>query len=156
LLAAQGFQESRLDQSVVSAAGAVGIMQLLPSTAQEPVIGGVDIHRAQENIIGGARYLRHLRDRYDGIGDRFTPWAFAFAAYNAGPGRLAQARKLAEEKGLDPDRWTGNVEFAMMALVGMEPVRYVGNIRMYYIAYRSGLADMQQSDDERPVTKPQQ
>lgn len=140
LLAAQGYQESRLDQSVVSSAGAVGVMQLLPSTAKDPAVGDVDIHQARENIIGGARYLRHLRDRYDGIGGPFTPWAFALAAYNAGPGRLSQARKLAQEKGLDPDRWTGNVEYAMMSLVGMEPVRYVGNIRMYFMAYRIALA----------------
>ena len=139
LLAAQGYQESRLDQSVVSSAGAVGVMQLLPSTAKDPVIGGANIHDARENIIGGARYLRYLRDRYEGIGDRFTPWSFAFAAYNAGPGRLRQARKLAGEKGLDPDKWTGNVEYAMMSLVGMEPVRYVGNIRMYYLAYQGLL-----------------
>lgn len=140
LLAAQGYQESRLDQSVISPAGAVGVMQLLPSTANDPVVGGVDIHHTPDNILGGARYLRHLRNQYEGVGERFTPWAFAFAAYNAGPGRLAQARELAAQKGLDRDRWNGHVEYAMMSLVGLEPVRYVGNIQMYYIAYRRGLA----------------
>ncbi|MCR9074349.1 MAG: transporter substrate-binding domain-containing protein [Alphaproteobacteria bacterium] len=141
LLAAQGYQESRLDQSVVSAAGAVGIMQILPSTAADPVLGGADIHVAEGNILGGARYVNHLRRRYETVGEGFDPWAFAFAAYNAGPARLEQARSLARRSGLDPDRWDGNVEHALMELVGIEPVRYVGNIRKYYVAYRLGLGD---------------
>ena len=143
LLAAQGFQESRLDQSVVSPVGAIGVMQIMPATAEEPVVGGVDIYQADENILGGARYLRHLWDRYRGEDESYDALYFALAAYNAGPTRLAQARRRAEKEGLDPDRWFGNVEYAMMALVGREPIRYVGNIWTYYIAYRLSLAQDQ-------------
>lgn len=140
LLAAQGYQESRLDQSVVSAAGAVGVMQILPSTAKDPVFGGADIYDAEGNIVGGARYLESLRTRYADVGGPIDPWLFAFAAYNAGPARVARARRRAEAAGYDPNRWSGNVEYTMMELVGLEPIRYVGNIQKYYIAYQLGLA----------------
>ncbi|MCR9254982.1 MAG: transporter substrate-binding domain-containing protein [Alphaproteobacteria bacterium] len=145
LLAAQGYQESRLDQSVISPVGAIGVMQILPSTAKDPAVGGADIYRVDENILGGARYLRHLWERYQDIDGSFEPLFFALAAYNAGPTTLARARAKAGRQGHDPDRWFGHVEYAMMSMVGQEPIRYVGNIWTYYIAYRLGLSFDQSS-----------
>ena len=61
---------------------------------------------------------------------------FAFAAYNAGPGRVSQLRKEAEKRGLDPNVWFGNVEQIASERIGRETVTYVSNIYKYYVAYR--------------------
>ena len=105
--AAQGFQESRLKQSTRSHMGAVGVMQLLPSTAADPKIGITGIDKsAERNIEAGMKYLRHLIDVYpdDPEIDEKNRTLMTFAAYNAGPGNLARFRKWAETSGLDPNR----------------------------------------------------
>lgn len=138
MVAAQGYQESRLDQSARSHAGAIGIMQLLPSTAADPNVGIPDITTERNNIHAGVRYLRFLRDRYfsePAISD-LDRVAFSFAAYNAGPGNVAKSRKLAAKMGLDPNVWFDNVELAAGRAVSREPVVYVRNIYKYYVAYR--------------------
>ncbi len=134
---AQGFQESRLDQSARSHAGAVGVMQVLPQTGKE--MGYRDVATtAQANIDAGVKYMRFLMDRY--FNDpKLAPEVrldFALAAYNAGPTRIQRMRRLAAERGLDPDRWFGNVERVTLEKVGEEPVRYVANIHIYYTAYK--------------------
>lgn len=138
MLAAQGYQESQLDQNRRSPRGAVGIMQLLPATAKDKAIGITGIEQDESrNVEAGAKYLRHLIDVY--IGDTgLTPkdrQLFAFAAYNAGPGNLRKFRKKAEDLGLDPNVWFGNVENAASSIVGRETVQYVANIYKYYVAY---------------------
>ncbi|WP_457674658.1 transglycosylase SLT domain-containing protein [Thiolapillus sp.] len=137
-LAAQGYQESELDQSRRSHRGAVGIMQLLPSTAADKNVGIKDISTEENNIHAGARYLAFLRDRYfsDPSISPEDRMAFSWAAYNAGPAKVRKMRGLAEKMGLDPNRWFGNVEIAAGKIVGRETVRYVANIYKYYIAYR--------------------
>ncbi len=137
-LAAQAYQESGLDQSRRSHRGAVGIMQLLPSTAAHKPVSIPDISTPENNIHAGAKYLAFLRDHYfsDSAIDDDERMAFVWAAYNAGPGRVRQMRKLAKKMGLDPNRWFGNVEIAAGKLVGRETVRYVANIHKYYVAYR--------------------
>ena len=138
-LAAQGYQESTLDHSVKSPAGAVGVMQLLPSTAKDPNVGIEDISSEENNIHAGAKYLNFIRNRYfddPALADE-DKVAFSWAAYNAGPAKVARMRKKAEELGLDPNRWFGNVEHAALAIVGQETVRYVRNIYKYYVTYKS-------------------
>ena len=137
-LAAQGYQESELDQSRRSHRGAVGIMQLLPSTAADKNVGIPDISTEENNIHAGARYLAFLRDRYfsDPAISTEDRMAFSWAAYNAGPAKVRKMRRLAEKMGLDPNRWFGNVEIAAAKIVGRETVRYVANIYKYYVAYR--------------------
>ncbi|KQV66408.1 transglycosylase [Rhizobium sp. Root1220] len=154
MLAAQGYQESQLNQSRRSPRGAVGIMQLLPSTAADKSVNikGID-KNAERNVEAGAKYLRHLIDTYIDDPD-LTPREqvlFAFAAYNAGPGNLRKFRHKAEEMNLDPNVWFGNVENGAAAIVGRETVQYVSNIYKYYIAY-SLLSDRV----EDSATKPQQ
>jgi membrane-bound lytic murein transglycosylase MltF len=137
LIAAQGYQESRLDQSVRSPAGAVGIMQVLPSTAADPNVAIPNIETADRNIEAGVRYLRFLRDRYfsDPGMKELDRELFSFAAYNAGPAGIAKARTRAEAMGLDPNVWFGNVEVAAARTISREPVVYVRNILKYYTAY---------------------
>jgi hypothetical protein len=60
---------------------------------------------------------------------------FAFAAYNAGAGRIASLRKEAERRGLDPNKWFNNVEIVTAEKVGIETTTYVRNIFKYYVAY---------------------
>jgi len=150
MVAAQGYQESRLDQSVRSHAGAIGIMQLLPSTAADPNVGIPDIHEAESNIHAGVKYLRFIRDRYfsDPDMDEANQAFFSFAAYNAGPRRVAQLRAKAEEAGLDPNQWFGSVEIIAAQVIGRETVQYVSNIAKYYLAY-SAIVPMMEAKLQR-------
>lgn len=139
MLVAQGFQESRLNQNERSPRGAVGIMQLLPSTAADPAIAITGIDKdAERNIEAGTKYLRLLVDKY--LDDpELTPvnrTLMAFAAYNAGPGNLRKFRRLAEKSGKDPNIWFQNVEYGAARIVGKETVSYVSNIYKYYLAYK--------------------
>jgi len=149
LAAAQGYQESRLDQSLVSAAGAVGIMQLLPSTAADPNVGIPDITTAEPNIHAGMKYLDFIRNRYfsDLQADKFNQTLLALAAYNAGPARVQKLRKMATEQGYDPDIWFDNVEVIAARDIGAETVQYVANILKYYMAYN--LATGKQLEREK-------
>jgi len=139
MLAALGYQESRLNQSVKSHAGAIGVMQMLPSTARDKNVGIPDIKKIEPNIQAGAKYLRFMADRYfpvkDGL-DSLNSAFFTFAAYNAGPARVAKLRSEAKKKGLDPNVWFNNVELIAAKRIGRETVQYVSNILKYYIAYK--------------------
>ena len=139
MVAAQGYQESLLDQSARSPVGAIGIMQLMPATGNELAVG--DIHLAEPNVHGGIKYMRHLIDYYfrDANFDEQNRTLFAFASYNAGPGRIAKLRREAQLRGLDPDTWFNNVEIVAARRIGQETVQYVRNIYKYYIAYRLQL-----------------
>ena len=143
LLAAQGYQESGLNQSVQSPVGAIGIMQVMPATGRELGVG--DIGLIEPNIHAGTKYMRRLMDEYfgDASFDELNRNLFAFAAYNAGPNRIARLRKTAEARGYDPNVWFDNVEHVVAEKVGQEPVRYVGNIFKYYVAYK--LAEEQRA-----------
>jgi Transglycosylase SLT domain len=137
LIAAQGSQESGLDQSK-RMVGAVGIMQVMPATARDPNVGIPDIHIAERNVEAGVKYLRFVRDRYfsDPALSPLDRTLFSFAAYNAGPGNIAKDRKHAEEMGLDPNVWFSSVELAAARVISREPVVYVRNILKYYVSYR--------------------
>ena len=137
-LAAQAYQESGLDHNVRSAAGAVGVMQVLPSTAADPKVGIPDIEGLENNIHAGVKYMAFLRDSYfkEPEIDEQDRRAFLWASYNAGPNKVRKLRQRATEMGLDPNRWFFNVEHAARDIVGQETVRYVSNIYKYYIAYQ--------------------
>ena len=135
LIVAQAFQESGLDQNARSHAGAVGVMQVLPSTAKDKSVGIPDISTPEANIHAGVKYLAYLRDTHfadTAIAD--TDRVFlALGAYNAGPGNLSKSRKRAIKMGLDPDIWFENTEIATGRAVSREPVVYVRNIFKYAI-----------------------
>ena len=136
MLAAQGYQESALDQGAKSPVGAIGVMQIMPATGAELGVG--DIRVIEPNIHGGAKYLDRLMTKYfaDAHFDDVNRTLFAFASYNCGPGNVAKARKEAEKRGLDPDKWFNNVEVVIAEKIGMETTTYVRNIYKYYAAYR--------------------
>lgn len=151
IVAAQGYQESRLDQSQRSRAGAVGIMQLLPSTAADPNVGIPDISTEEPNIHAGVKYLDFIRNRYfsePGIDD-YNRTLFALAAYNAGPARITKLRSRAPDYGYDPNLWFDNVEILAAKQIGRQPVHYVENIIKYYAAYRMIIATELRRAQER-------
>ena len=119
-----------------AAVGAIGVMQLMPATGAELKVG--DIKVTETNIHAGAKYMDQLMTRYfpDAKFDELNRTLFAFAAYNAGPGRIAQMRKEAEKRGLDHDQWFNNVEIVTAEKVGIETTTYVRNIYKYYVAYK--------------------
>jgi membrane-bound lytic murein transglycosylase MltF len=138
MLAAQGFQESGLRQDRRSPAGAVGIMQIKPSTAADRNVRIDDISTAENNIHAGAKYMRFLADRYfddEGIDD-LNQWLLTLAAYNAGPAKAARLRREARENGYDPNTWFNNVEIIAARRIGRETVTYVSNIFKYYVGYQ--------------------
>ena len=135
LMLAQGYQESGLDQNAKSAVGAIGVMQVMPATGKELKVG--DIKQTESNIHAGVKYIRFMIDQYfaNEPMDRLNKGLFAFASYNAGPGRVRQLRKEAQSRGLDPNVWFNNVERIAGERIGRETVQYVSNIYKYYIAY---------------------
>jgi membrane-bound lytic murein transglycosylase MltF len=146
LMMAQGFQESRLDQSVKSRVGAVGVMQVMPSTGKQMKVG--DITQIDPNINAGVKYMRFMMDQYykDEPMDDLNKALFTFASYNAGPARIRQMRKLAETRGLDPNKWFNNVERVVAEKIGRETTTYVSSIYKYYVAYTLTMAETQEKE----------
>jgi membrane-bound lytic murein transglycosylase MltF len=137
-IAAQAYQESGLDHSKTSHRGAVGLMQILPSTASDARVAIDDVTDLESNVHAGVKYLAFLRDAYF-AGSELSEEdrvAFAWAAYNAGPTNVRRMRARARTMGLDPNRWFHHTEHAALATVGREPVRYVANVYKYYVAYQ--------------------
>ena len=138
LIAAQGYEESQLDQRKISPAGAVGVMQVIPKLAAAHPINIPDVWNADGNIHAGAKILHNIAVSYfndSGI-DPVNRTLFTFASYNAGPTRIAHLQEMAPRDGLDPNKWFDNVELEVAKDVGEETVIYVGNIYKYYVAYR--------------------
>jgi membrane-bound lytic murein transglycosylase MltF len=154
LMLAQGYQESQLDQGAKSRVGAIGIMQIMPATGKDLKVG--DIRKLEPNIHGGVKYVRFMVDQYfaDEPMDRLNKGLFAFAAYNAGPGRVGQLRKEAARRGFDPNVWFNNVEVVAAERIGAETVTYVSNIYKYYIAYK--LVTEEQAERQRAREQLQQ
>ncbi len=151
MLAAQGYQESQLDNSVRSKAGAVGIMQMLPTTAKDPNVDIAHIEVLENNIHAAAKYLRFMMNTFfpDAKMDSFNRTMFAFASYNAGPARIAKLRRQAASRGLNPDQWFGQVERVVAEKIGREPVQYISNILKYYVVYRR--IELLQDNKERAL-----
>jgi membrane-bound lytic murein transglycosylase MltF len=138
MIAALAYQESRIDQSKRSPQGAIGVMQVLPSTAKDPNVNIPDIETLENNIHAGVKYLRFIRNQYfeKQPMDERNKMLFSFASYNAGPGKVARLRREARKAGLDPNVWFRHVEIIAAKRIGRETVQYVGNIYKYYTAYR--------------------
>lgn len=136
MLSAQGYQESRLDQSVRSPVGAIGVMQVMPATGKDMAVG--DITKTEPNIHAGTKYMDYILSNFfsDARLDAKNRTLFAFASYNAGPARIRKLRQEAAEQGYDPNIWFDNVERMAAQRIGQEPVLYVRNIYKYYAAYK--------------------
>ncbi len=148
LVTSQMYQESHFDPAAKSWVGALGLLQVMPKTAQELRID--NIVEPDNGIHAGVK----LMAKYSGMfssdlvkeKDRIR---FALAAYNCGPGHVIDARRIAKDQGLNPDKWFGNVEKAMLFLAQPkyakaarfgycrcgEPVKYVSEIQTRYDAY---------------------
>ncbi len=148
LLAAVSYAESRFDAKAKSRFGAVGLMQVLPSTAKE--LGVTKLENPSNNVRAGAEYLRWLLRRF--AEPSLKPRQrvrFALASYNAGVGHVRDARKLAKEIGRDPNRWFGQVERALLLKKqpkwhektrygycrAGETIAYVSRVQAQYDAY---------------------
>ena len=139
MIEAQAYQESGLDQSRRSPAGAVGLMQIKPSTAAGSPVGITGVaNDPDRNVHAGCAYLRYVADTFvdDPAIDAKNRTLMSFAAYNAGPYNLQKFRAFAQQAGLDPNIWFSNVELGAAKIVGFETVQYVNNIYKYYIAYQ--------------------
>ena len=150
LMAAQGYQESRLNQEARSPVGAIGVMQVMPATGKDMNVG--DITQVEANINAGVKYMRFTIDQFfeKEAMTKLDKVLFGFAAYNAGPGRVARLRRKAAERGLDPNVWFHNVEYVAEEEIGAETVTYVSNIYKYYVAYHlieESLGQREQAKD---------
>lgn len=138
MVSAQSYQESGLEQRKVSHRGAVGVMQVLPSTAKDRNVNIKNIHKVENNIHAGVKYLSFIHKRYFddeniSLDDQIY---FSLAAYNAGPAKIRKIRKLAKQYGYDPNKWFKNVEIVARQHISREPVHYVANINRYYVIYK--------------------
>lgn len=131
LIAALAYQESRFQRNKTSHAGAVGMMQIKPSTARDRNVNLPDIEDLETNIHAGVKYLAYLRDRYFDSEDysKEDRNNFALAAYNAGPRKVLQLQQKAEQVGLNPHNWFYNVETIARQVIGHETVNYVTTIQ---------------------------
>ena len=146
LMTALGYQESGLNQSVKSPVGAIGVMQVMPATGKEMNVG--DIRQMENNIHAGVKYIRYVIDEFykDEPMDDLNKTLFAFASYNAGPGRLRQLRAEAAKRGLNQNVWFNNVEQIASERIGRETVTYVSNIFKYYVAYKLAQEEIQERE----------
>ena len=141
LLAAQGYQESGLDQKAKSPVGAIGVMQVMPRTAASAPVNIPNVTDEDNNIHAGVRMIHFLIDNHfnePGL-DQFNRTLFAIAAYNAGPAKIARCRQLAKDMGYDSNKWFGNVEVAVAKVIGHETTEYVGHVLKYYITFRLAM-----------------
>ena len=151
MIAALAYQESRIDQSVRSPAGAIGVMQMLPSTAADKNVNIPNIDKIENNIHAGVKYLRYIRDTYfeKELMDDLNKMLFSFASYNAGMGKIAKLRKEAQKSGFDPNVWFRNVEIVAAKRIGRETVQYVSNIYKYYTVYRLSLEKLEKKEEAK-------
>ena len=154
MLAAQGYQESRLNQDAHSRVGAIGIMQLMPATGAAMDVG--DIAIMEPNVHAGAKYMNELITRYfsDAKFSEANRHLFAFATYNAGPGNISYMRELAKSRGLNPDEWFNNVEVVTAEKIGQQTTTYVRNIYKYYVAYKLSHEAAETEQRARQVVAP--
>ncbi|WP_439182714.1 transglycosylase SLT domain-containing protein [Carboxylicivirga taeanensis] len=156
LIAALIYQESRFLPEVESWAGAVGLMQLMPQTAES--FGVEEITSPKDNIQGGLKFLIWLDKRFaDKISDPKERLKFVLAAYNVGPGHVEDAMRLAEKNNKNPYIWEDNVDYYLLNKSkpsfyndpvvkygycrGEEPFHYVSDILERYTHYKNVLAD---------------
>jgi membrane-bound lytic murein transglycosylase MltF len=152
LMAAQGYQESQLNQLARSPVGAIGVMQVMPATGKDMRVG--DITKLEPNIHAGIKYMRWMIDNYYGNEPmtKLDKALFAFASYNAGAGRVSGLRTTAAKRGLDPNIWFHNVEYVAAQKIGPETVTYVSNIFKYYVAYKL-IMEARETKDEATKDK---
>lgn len=163
-LAAQIFKESRFNKNAVSWAGAVGLMQLLPSTGEQ--YGYTDLTNPEVSLKAGIRHIKWINKLWeDLIEDEVEKKKFILASYNIGQGHIQDAYRLAEKYGDDPQKWDVVSKYLLKKskpkyyndpvvkfgyCKGIEPVNYVEVIFDLYEKY-SELTDSELVSDPQPV-----
>lgn len=154
LVASQVYQESRFDPSAESWAGASGLMQVMPTTAES--LGIKDLTDPKESLRGGTTYLNRMYKRFTKVPDSLNRIKFSLASFNCGYGHVRDAQRLAKANGLNPNIWTDHVEKMILALRlpknynkpfikygyvrGSEPVAYVEQIFERYNHYKQFIS----------------
>ena len=156
LLASLICQESRFEPDVESNVGAYGLMQVMPVTGQN---FGIDITTSpKNNIKAGTMYISSLQTYFESkISDPEERLKFILASYNAGPGHVIDAMKLAEKNGMDQHKWDGNVAVWLLKksdpkyftdpvvkfgyFKGTESVNFVTEVLERYDHYRNIIPD---------------
>lgn len=155
LMAAQAYQESGFDPNAVSWMGALGLMQLMPSTARDMGVGENDVFMPERNIQGAVRLINQLNSHYSDVENADERINFILAAYNAGPGHVDDARALCRKNGLNPNIWQGNVDSYVLRMSepryfndpvvlhgyfrGSETYGYVNSIRSRWNEYKQKI-----------------
>jgi membrane-bound lytic murein transglycosylase F len=114
LMAAQCYQESCFDPNAHSWAGACGLMQIIPSTADHLKLPRNKMYDPEENIHAAARYMRELQNHFSDVGSRAERIRFALAAYNGGAYHIRDAMRLTKKHGGNPNRWRDVRKFVLM------------------------------------------
>ena len=150
LIAAQCYQESGFDANAVSWAGACGLMQLMPATAESVGLPEDKIYSPNENIAAGARYLKRLASNLSDIQSAAERIKFTLACYNAGPGHIADARALARKHGRNDAVWDNVAPYVLGLsqprfyrdpvvrhgyMIGAETVNYVASVVSRWQSY---------------------
>ena len=156
LLASVIYQESRFNPEVRSWAGAYGLMQLMPATAER--FGITNVSSSSENIRGGTRFIAWLDKQLESsVPDSLERVKFVLASYNVGLGHVLDAIRLAEKNGKDSSVWDGNVDYFLLhksnpkfyrdSVVrygycrGLEPYNYVADVMARYKEYQKVIMD---------------
>ncbi len=113
LIAAQCYQESTFDPSAISWAGAKGLMQLMPATAQSVGLSEAKIFNPNDNVAAAARLILRLQRQWSDIRDPVARIPFVLASYNGGTGHIRDAQKLARKHGANPQNWASVAPFVL-------------------------------------------
>ena len=114
LLAAQCYQESGFDPQAVSSMGAMGLMQLMPATADALGVPEDKRFDPEHNISAAARYIRKVSQSFADIQDGEERIRFTLAAYNGGAGHVQDAQLLARKAGKNPHLWQDVAPFILL------------------------------------------
>lgn len=151
LLAAQCYQESTFDPRARSWAGACGLMQIMPSTADLLGLPMAKIYDPESNIAAATKYLSMLEAKFGDIRLRSERIKFVLACYNGGYNHIRDAMALARRDGRNPQRWTDVSRYVLLLsepryyndplvrygyMRGHETVDYVERIHQRWHNYR--------------------
>ncbi len=153
LLGALIYQESKFDPSTKSWAGAIGLMQLMPNTAESHGVNVNDLTKPEPNLMAGTSQLVWLQRQWKSVlKDSSEVIKFTLASYNVGFGHVSDARRMAKKNGMNPDKWDDSVEQMLLLKTkpkyfnqpevkygycrGTEPVNYVKDILENYNLYK--------------------